>query len=142
MRCRLMKNYQRSQSMTRSDWILAGIGGVVGLVLGFAFTANIQRARVETLPAVSAGIPPSEFLDLTGSDPIEKLLPPYPVVYYQFVDNDGEVRFVPTLTEVPPEWRDRMGFVEVAAVPQDTPAEARMIRKLDGQRDRSEIETD
>lgn len=128
--------------MTRSNWILVGIGSVVGLVLGFASAVTVQQARVETLPAVSAGARPSEFIDLTDRDPIEKLLPPTPVVYYQFVDENGEARFVPTFTEVPLEWRDRVGFVEMAAVPQHTPAGARMIRKLDGQRDRSKIEID
>jgi hypothetical protein len=126
--------------MTRSNWILVGIGGVIGLVSGFAYALSVQQARIETLPAVSTGARASEVIDLTDRDPIEKLLPPAPVVYYQFVDDDGEARFVSTFTEVPLEWRDRMGFVEMAAVPQHTPAGARMIRKLDGQRDRSEIE--
>jgi hypothetical protein len=128
--------------MKRSHWILAGIGGGVGLVLGFASATTLQQAGGETLPAVSAGVPPSAVIDLTDRDLIEKLLPPSPVVYYQYVDDEGEVQFVPTLTEVPPEWRDRMGFVEMAAVPQHTRPQARMIRKLDGQRDRSKIETE
>ncbi len=125
----------------RRNWILAGIGAVVGLVLGIAFSATVPRTGDEGIAPVSAGVPPSVYVDLTDRPLIEKLLPPEPVVFYQFLDEDGQARFVQTLTEVPPEWRDRVGFVEMAAVPQHTPAGARMIRKLDGNRDRSEIET-
>jgi len=128
--------------MKGRNWILAGIGGVFAIVAGIAITASLQRPGVETLPAVSAGIPSQDFVDLTNRDPIEKLLPPEPVIFYQYVDDDGRVQFSSTMNEVPLEWRDRVGFVRVAAVPQDTPAGARMVRKLDGQRDRKEIETD
>jgi hypothetical protein len=128
--------------MMRRNWILAGIGTVVGLVLGIAFSTTLQRTGVEGLAPVSAAVPPSEYVDLTDRALIEKLLPPEPVLFYQFLGEDGQARFVRTLTEVPPEWRDRVGFVEMAAVPQQTPAGARMIRKLDGNRDRNEIETD
>jgi hypothetical protein len=127
--------------MMGRNWILAGIGAVVGLVLGIAFSTTVQRTGVEGLAPVSAAVPPSGYVDLTDRALIEKLLPPEPVVFYQFLGEDGQARFVQTLTEVPPEWRDRVGFVEMAAVPQHTPAGARMIRKLDGNRDRSEIET-
>ena len=128
--------------MTRSNWILAGIGGLIGIVSGIAIATVAQRTGVEPLPAVSAGIPPKDVRNFTDRDLIEKLLPPEPVIYYQFVDQDGDVRFVPYLHEVPLEWLDQVGFVEVAAVPQTTPAGARMIRKLDGQRDSEEINAD
>jgi len=128
--------------MTRSHWILAGISCVIAFLSGFGYATILHQAGGQTLPAVSTGIPPSEIIDLTDRDPIEKLLSPNPVVYYQFVEPDGEVRFVRRLAEVPLEWRDRVGFVELAAVPQDTPAGNRMIRKLDSRRDRGEIESD
>jgi glutaredoxin len=50
-------------------------------------------------------------------------------VYYQFVDTSGAVRFVPTLDAVPPEWRKRVGFVEMTAPPPQTPADAQRIRQ-------------
>ena len=49
-------------------------------------------------------------------------------VYYQFVDARGTVRFVSTLAEVPPEWRDRVGFVEMSSPPPSSPAEAQRAR--------------
>jgi len=49
-------------------------------------------------------------------------------VYYQFTDERGRVRFVPTLALVPEAWRDRVGFVEMASPPPMSPADARRIR--------------
>jgi glutaredoxin len=50
-------------------------------------------------------------------------------VYYQFVDERGRVRFVPTLAEVPQEWRSRVGFVEMSSPPPGSPAEAHRLRE-------------
>jgi glutaredoxin len=50
-------------------------------------------------------------------------------VYYQFVDASGAVRFVPTLDAVPPEWRSRVGFVEMSSPPPLSPADAQRIRE-------------
>ena len=49
-------------------------------------------------------------------------------IYYQFVDARGRVRFVPTLDEVPVEWRERVGFVEMSSPPPGSPAEAQRQR--------------
>jgi glutaredoxin len=49
-------------------------------------------------------------------------------IYYQYVDSSGAVRFVPTLEEVPAEWRSRVGFVELAGPPPGTPGSAQQIR--------------
>jgi mycoredoxin len=49
-------------------------------------------------------------------------------VYYQYVDARGRVQFVPTLDAVPAEWREKVGFVEMAGPPPGSPAEARRIR--------------
>ncbi len=49
-------------------------------------------------------------------------------VYYQFVDARGAVQFVPTLDAVPPEWRSRVGFVEMSSPPPLSPADAQRIR--------------
>ena len=50
-------------------------------------------------------------------------------VYYQFVDERGRVRFVPTLDEVPVEWRARVGFVEMSSPPPTSPADAQRLRE-------------
>jgi glutaredoxin len=50
-------------------------------------------------------------------------------VYYQFVDERGRVRFVPTLDAVPSEWRDRVGFVEMSSPPPMSPGDAKRIRE-------------
>jgi glutaredoxin len=49
-------------------------------------------------------------------------------IYYQFVDTGGRVRFVSTLAEVPPEWRERVGFVEMSSPPPARPADAQRLR--------------
>ena len=49
-------------------------------------------------------------------------------IYYQYVDERGRVRFVPTLAAVPQEWRSRVGFVQMDGPPPGSPGEARRIR--------------
>jgi len=38
-------------------------------------------------------------------------------IYYQFIDDKGSVRFVERLDQVPPDWRDRVGYVEMDGLP-------------------------
>ncbi len=38
-------------------------------------------------------------------------------IYYQFIDDRGSVRFVERLDQVPPDWRDRVGYVEIDGPP-------------------------
>jgi glutaredoxin len=49
-------------------------------------------------------------------------------MYYQFVDELGQVRFVERLAEVPEQWRARVGFVEMAVAPPLSPRDARRTR--------------
>ena len=49
-------------------------------------------------------------------------------IYYQFTDEKGRVRFVPTLSDVPSDWRSRVGFVEMSSPPPTSPADAKRIR--------------
>jgi glutaredoxin len=49
-------------------------------------------------------------------------------VYYQFVDQRGSVRFVERLDDVPAEWRDRVGFVELDSPPPLSPADSQRTR--------------
>jgi len=49
-------------------------------------------------------------------------------VYYQFIDTQGQVRFVDRLGDIPEQWRDRVGFVEMDAPPPLTPMDAEQRR--------------
>ena len=49
-------------------------------------------------------------------------------VYYQFVDDRGQVRFVDRLGDIPDAWRDRVGFVELEFPPPLSPMDAQQIR--------------
>jgi len=49
-------------------------------------------------------------------------------MYYQFVDDSGMVRFVERLADVPEQWRERVGFVEMAAAPPLSPMDAQRTR--------------
>jgi glutaredoxin len=44
------------------------------------------------------------------------------------VDERGRVRFVSTLSDVPPDWRSRVGFVEMSSPPPGSPADAQRLR--------------
>ena len=119
--------------MQRLNWIVGGLGAVAGLALAAGLLWVLQGQR--ELPSVSAGIPAeSELIDLTDRDLIERVLPGDSAIFYQYVDDHGDVQFVPTLHEVPEAWRARAGRVEMAAAPPQSPAASRMLRKLGGDR--------
>jgi hypothetical protein len=116
--------------MDRNHWIVAGFGGLGGLAMAVAFTVALQPPDVESLPPVGAGVPASEWVVRDISDPLQRLQPEEPVMFYQFIDDQGDVRFVSTLHEVPEAWRERAGRFELAGLPPTSPASARMQRKL------------
>jgi glutaredoxin len=58
-------------------------------------------------------------------------------IYYQFVDERGAVRFVESLELVPPQWRERVGFVESSTPPPMSPQD--MKRAIQAQRVRLEV---
>lgn len=49
-------------------------------------------------------------------------------LYYQFVEERGQVRFVESLDDVPPALRANVGFVKMAAAPPLSPGDARRAR--------------
>jgi glutaredoxin len=53
-------------------------------------------------------------------------------LYYQFVDERGAVRFVERLDQVPPAWRDRVGYVEMDGPPPLSPGDAQRMRRMGG----------
>ena len=57
-----------------------------------------------------------------GPDHVAKRL------YYQFVDSGGRVRFVERLSDVPEQWRARVGFVEMDTPPPLSPLMAQATR--------------
>ena len=53
-------------------------------------------------------------------------------LYYQYIDERGSVRFVERLDQVPPAWRERVGYVEMDGPPPVSPDDARRMRTLGG----------
>jgi glutaredoxin len=49
-------------------------------------------------------------------------------IYYQFVDDRGQVRFVDRLGDIPAAWQDRVGFVELESPPPLSPMDAQRTR--------------
>ena len=49
-------------------------------------------------------------------------------IYYQFIDDKRRVRFVERLADVPEQWREQAGFVEMSSPPPLSPADARATR--------------
>lgn len=50
-------------------------------------------------------------------------------LYYQFIDERSQVRFVERLEDVPAIWRSRVGYVEMAVPPPLSPMQARNTRR-------------
>jgi glutaredoxin 3 len=49
-------------------------------------------------------------------------------MYYQFIDEAGRVRFVDRIADVPTQWRERVGFVEMDSPPPLSPMMAKNTR--------------
>jgi len=63
-----------------------------------------------------------------GSD-IESLGPDADTrIYYQYIDARGAVRFAERLEDVPEDWRDRVGYLELDSPPPMSPADAQRVR--------------
>ncbi len=99
------------------------------LLLG-RFLPEIQETRRAAEAELSGGFaespasgpPPGSDVASLGPDAATR-------IYYQFIDRAGMVRFVERLDEVPSEWRERVGFVELAAPPPLTPGQAKRTRE-------------
>ena len=117
---------------------LIAAGGSLGLCVGCGDpVATLQKAVDQGKKAVAAGAPSAKgageaFSDdeaarqaaggvSLGPDHAKRL-------YYQFVDARGHVAFVERLEDVPAQWRDRVGFVEMDSAPPLSPAMAEQTR--------------
>ncbi len=119
---------------TVRDWVAGASGAVLAMLVAVALEPANEAPEGENLPAVSAPVPiladDELVIDQTQPDPLGLLAPEKPVVYYQYLDETGRVRFANSLLQVPEEWRERAGRVELAGIPPQSPAEARMLRKI------------
>jgi hypothetical protein len=79
------------------------------------------------LPSVSAVSPSAPE---PWSDRLDILGPEEPRTYFQYVDDRGNVRFAESLDHVPEDWHGRVGRVVLDVPPPDSPAAARMVRRL------------
>lgn len=113
--------------MRMTMWISAG-AVAVGLFALAAFWGSDSTDVTELPPVSAATLDPA--LDLPLVDPLEVLLPPERQVYYQYIDEAGAVRFTQNPWDVPEAWRDRAGRIELDVAPPNTPADARLVRKL------------
>jgi hypothetical protein len=121
--------------MTKKKEIVLGtLAGLVALATLGAILDQITTGN-GPLPAVSAAQPAAsaladETLEIPALEPLDLLVSPEPRVFYQYVDERGRVRFVQTLHELPEAWRENPGRVESEVSPPESPAAARMMRKL------------
>jgi glutaredoxin len=49
-------------------------------------------------------------------------------IYYQFIDDRNQVRFVASMDLVPEQWRSRVGYVELPSPPPMTPQDVQRTR--------------
>jgi glutaredoxin len=108
--------------MTQSRW-LAPLGLAALAVLAACKDSTTQRiAGSIPIPWPSGGSEPGASAgdsQHTGGDLASIEGESTKQVFYQYVDERGGVMFVPRLADVPEQWRDRVGFVEM-----DVPAGA------------------
>lgn len=91
------------------------------LLLAFALACG--DAGSVAPPAVPEPTRPAGWASLEGDDQALRL-------YYQFVDERRQVRFVESLDDVPEALRANVGFVKLATPPPLTPADARRARAV------------
>jgi glutaredoxin len=103
--------------------LVALVGSALALACGPEGTQQSAAAGPGTPSDAPARAKPRDasLVSLDESDAMQ--------IYYQFVDERGRVRFVSTLDDVPPDWRGRVGFVEMSSPPPGSPADAQRLRE-------------
>jgi glutaredoxin len=89
------------------------------LLLAFVLACG-DAGPVSPLPETAAKRPEG-WTSLEGEEQATRL-------YYQFVDERRQVRFVESLEDVPPALRDGVGFVKMSTPPPLSPGDARRAR--------------
>jgi len=119
------------KTMSKIGWVAALL---LGIAVGLSLATQVVQTETELLPAVSSAAPNGGDASASSTDPdnelIEVVISQNKRVFYQYIDGEGAVRFVESPYDIPEEWRDRAGRVELNVAPPNTPAEARMARKL------------
>ena len=116
-----------------------------GALLPQDFEATLEADAAQPADASSPGAGAAEAATLADSDDTADASPRDPDmqsigpdgslrVYYQFIDDRGQVQFVERLGDVPAAWRDRVGYVEMSQPPPLTPLEARRSSQLSATR--------
>ncbi len=92
-----------------------------GSLVDSTLSASSKEAPAETTAPANSGV------ESIGPDEATR-------IYYQFVDASGRVLFVERILDVPVDWREQVGFVEMSQPPPLTPMAARRSWKVSSQR--------
>ncbi len=108
----------------------SSLGTAVALTALFVVLAAAGcdwQAGLDTLSALAATRPEGSSIASFADGQASR-------VYYQFVDERNQVRFVESMDLVPEAWRDRVGYVELPGPPPMTPNDARRARQAQSAR--------
>lgn len=100
--------------------LLAMASSIVGCDQIDASKTLVESALSEmsTLPSSQASTAGDPDMESIGPDGALR-------IYYQFVDDSGQVQFVERISDVPVAWREQVGYVEMSQPPPLTPLAAR-----------------
>jgi len=121
-----------TQEAPPSAYAQARSGGSGGATTSAEAATRAEAPTPAEAAAAVKGSPSSDAVGQTSDRSMDSIAPEDAIrVYYQFIDDRGQVRFVERLTDVPSAWRDRVGYVEMSTPPPLTPGEARKSWKAD-----------
>ena len=110
----------------RSWRFRVGLGALAGLGLLAAGVLD-WKAGQESQSEVSEQRPASSVIESLAQGAAER-------IYYQFIDDRNQVRFVTSMNLVPEEWRDRVGYVELPGPPPMSPQDMQRAMNAQAQR--------
>ena len=88
-------------------------------------SSTTASEKAEGVPVAASGRDPD--MQSIGPDAAQR-------IYYQFVDDTGNVQFVERLSDVPIAWREQVGYVEMNHPPPLTPEDARKTWRVSADR--------
>jgi glutaredoxin len=110
----------------RSRILLVGLALAV-LVALFAASGWDWRASVDSLSEATALKPTDSAVETIAEGKATQ-------IYYQFIDDRNQVRFVASMDLVPEQWRSRVGYVELPSPPPMTTQDVQRTRSAQAQR--------